>query len=111
MCNVFAARTMAAFAADVPLSDLLGVNVVADGMAAVASRAGRSFHVVRRIKIAPPIRARTHEVLAPLVILDLPLDREREIVVADLGEVTLLPNASVNECHLLARERRNRVGG
>ena len=39
MRDVFAARAVAAFASDVPLGDLFGMNVVADGVTAVASRA------------------------------------------------------------------------
>ncbi len=55
MRRVLAARTVAALAAHVPLGDLLGVDVVANGMAAVARGAGRPLHVVGRIKLRPPI--------------------------------------------------------
>jgi hypothetical protein len=108
MGDVFAARTMAAFAADVPFRDLLGVNVVVDGVTAITRRACRSLHVVRRIKGGPPVGARIRDViLEPLLVLDVPLHRKRIVVVAYLREVALLPDTAVNKSHLLLCEHRN----
>ena len=44
--DMLAAGSVAAFAANIPLCDLLGVNVIVDGMAAVAGRSSGSLHVV-----------------------------------------------------------------
>src|SRR5690348_895860 len=102
MCDMFAAGAMAAFAANVPLSDLLCVNVIADGMAAVAKRACGAVEVVTGIKRSPPIASGgRHLIFAPFFVYDFPLHRKREIVIADFCEVTLLPNASVDERHLV----------
>ena len=58
--NMFAARTMTFFAAHVPFCDLLRFHVVVYGVAAVASRPRRTFHVVGWIERDPPVRVRLH---------------------------------------------------
>src|SRR6267143_1418485 len=73
MGDVLAARTVATFAADVPLNDLFRVNVVVDGVAAVARGAGGSLHVVRRIKRLPPIRSLGDKIRAPDMVGHVPL--------------------------------------
>src|ERR1700722_20434340 len=98
------AAAMAALAANVPLGDLLGADVVAHGVAAVAERTRRSLHVVGRIQRGPPVRAVLDEVAPPDAMGDVPLRRLDEVVVADLGEIPLLPAASVDEGHALPRE-------
>src|SRR5215469_3227180 len=103
---VFAAWTMASFAADIPFCDPLGVDVIAYRMTAVASRAGGSLQVVRRKKRHPPVRTLADEILAPFVILYLPLSRQREIVVSYLREISLLPKTTVNEGDLIQSEFR-----
>src|SRR5215467_7638716 len=111
MSHVFAARTVTAFTAYVPLCDLLGVDVVANGVAAIASWARRALHVVVGVEGRPPVGAVRHFVGAPGFVGDIPLRREWEIVVPNLGEVTLLPEAAVNEGYLVLRKLRDRVGG
>src|SRR5215469_5158129 len=103
---MFAAWTMASFATNIPFCDLLGVDVIAYGMAAIACRAGRSLHVVRRIKRHPPVRTLADEILAPFVILYLPLSRQRKIVVSYFCKISLLPKAAVNEGDLIQTEFR-----
>src|SRR6478752_4534242 len=107
---MFAARTVAPLAADVPLRDLLRVNVVSNRMAAVASWASRSLHIVRRIILRPPVGAGFYEIFTPCMVLDFPLHGQRVIIIADFGEVSLLPEASVNEGDLVAREFCDGVG-
>jgi hypothetical protein len=41
---------------------------------------------------------------------DVPLDRKREIIVADLLEVSLLPPAAVNEGNVVLGETKDRIG-
>lgn len=87
-------------AADIPLSHLLGVNVVADRVAAIAKRSGRTVHIVGRIKRSPPIATgRRYLILAPLLIYDLPLHGQWEIVIADFRKVTLFPNTAIDKCN------------
>ena len=45
MFNMVAAGSVAALAADVPLQDLFGMNVVVDGVAAIACGAGGTLHM------------------------------------------------------------------
>src|SRR5579864_475534 len=100
MCSVLASRTVAALAAYVPFGDLLSVDVVVDRMAAVAGGAGGPFHVVRGIERLPPIGSRRDKVLPPDVVSNVPLCRLGKIIVADFGEVALLPDAAVNQSNL-----------
>ncbi len=84
---MLAAGTVAAFAAHVPLRHLLGVDVVVDGVATVASRASWSLHVARGIISRPPIRSGIgHMVLQPLFVAYVPLHGQRIVVVANLGK-------------------------
>ena len=110
MRDVLTAGTVAAFAADIPFRDLLGVDVVVDGVAAVAGRAGGPLHVVGGIEGRPPVCAGVRDViLEPLLVADVPLHRQRVVVVANLREVALLPLAAVDESHLILRELRDVV--
>src|SRR5690242_18159720 len=102
MRDVLAAGTVATLAAHIPFRNLLSVDVVTNRVAAVTGWTCWTFHVVGRIELRPPVCTWTYEVFTPLVILDLPLDRQGEVIVAQLGEVTLLPNTAVNKCHLIA---------
>src|SRR6266478_695399 len=104
MFNMVAAGSVAAPAADVPLQDLLGMNVVVDGVAAIAGGAGGTLHIVWRIERFPPIRSFGYKVGTPNVVGDIPLRRLRKIVIADFCEVTLLPETAVDECYLALRE-------
>src|SRR5579871_6845063 len=102
MRRVLAARAVATFTADVPLDDLFRVNIVTDRMTAITKRASGPVHIVRRIESRPPVATgRRHYVLAPLVVLDLPLHRQWEIVFSDLCKVTLLPDAAIDERDLI----------
>src|SRR5712664_729019 len=104
MGDVLAAWTMATFAAYVPLQDHFSVNVVVDGVAAIARGAGRALHVVGRIEGFPPIRALGNEIGAPNVVGNVPLRGFGKVVIADFREVTLLPEASVDERYLVLRK-------
>src|SRR6185437_4247413 len=105
MRGVFATGAMAPFTAHIPLGHLLRVNIVTDRMTAITKRTSGAMHIVRRIEGRPPIAAcRRHYVLAPFVILNFPLYRQRKIVITDFCEITLLPNASIDERDLVLRK-------
>src|SRR5271156_312391 len=83
MGNVFAAWTVTAFAAYVPLGDLFGVNVITDGVAAVAGRSGRTLHVVGWVVRSPPICSSVWYVVGPpCFIADVPLSRKWIVVIS-----------------------------
>src|SRR5258708_8602091 len=96
MRHVLAAGAVAAFAADVPLGDFFGVDIVADGVAAVAGGAGGPLHIVGRIERHPPVSAVGNEIGAPDFVDDVPLRGFGVIVIATFGEVTVLPGAAVD---------------
>ena len=105
VCDMVATRTVTPFAADVPLSYLLGVNVIPDRMTAVAKRSRWAVHVVRWVESGPPVASRGRNLIfTPFLVLNLPLHGQREIVVPDFCEVALLPNAAVNKSDLILRE-------
>lgn len=108
---VFAAWAVTLFAANVPLDNFLGVNVVTNGMAAIAGWACGPLHVVRRIKGLPPVSSLCNEIEAPLVYRDIPLSGLWVVVVANLREVALLPQGTVNQRDLIFGEFRDCVGG
>ena len=110
MGDVLATGTVAAFAADIPFRHLLGVDVVVDGVAAIAGRAGRPLDIVRGIENRPPISSGVWNViLQPLFVADVPLNGKRVVVGADFGEVSLFPLAAIDESHLVFAERGNLV--
>ena len=98
------AGTVASLTADIPRCDLLSVDVVANRMATVARRPSWSLQIVGRIKRYPPVGAITDEVLTPSVILDLPLSRQREIIVSDFRKISLFPKTTVDEGDLIQGE-------
>src|SRR5581483_5618692 len=98
---MFTSRPVTTLTTYIPFGYPLGVNVVSDGMAAIARWPGWAFHIVGRVILRPPIRPGADEIFAPNMILNFPLSRQRIVVVADLGEVTLLPNTAVNEGDLV----------
>ena len=102
--RMLASRPMAAFAADIPFHNLLGPDVVIHGVAAVAGRAGRPLHVVRRIKRLPPIRPFGDRIRLPGAVGDVPLGWLRIIVIPNPREVTLLPDAPVHQRDLVLGE-------
>ena len=105
------AWTVAGLAADIPLRRFFGPDVIVDGMTAIARRPGGTLEIAGRIVGRPPIGAGVRDVVgSPRLVGDVPLNRKRIIVVADAREVALLPNAAVDEGHLIARERRDGIG-
>src|SRR6202140_5572909 len=111
MRNMLATRAVAALTPDIPFRNLLGLNVVVHRVAAIAGWPRGSLHVVRRIERRPPIPAfRGDHIRTPAVIADDPLHRQRKIIVANLGEIALLPKTAVNESNLILGEPGNLVG-
>src|SRR6266513_727438 len=80
------------------------MNVVVDGVAAIAGGTGGTLHIVWRIERCPPIRSFGYKVGTPNVVGDIPLRRLRKKVIADFWEITLLPATAVDECYLVLRE-------
>ena len=111
MGHMLASRSVAALTPDIPFRDLLGLDVVVHRVAAIAGWPRGSLHVVRRIERCPPIPAfRGDHIRTPGMIADDPLHRQRKIIVADLGEIALLPQAAVDEGNLILVEPGNVVG-
>src|SRR5258708_23390620 len=104
MLHVLASRPVAPFATYVPLRHLFGVDVVIDGMATVACRTCGPLHIVGRIKRRPPVGPIRHEIWPPNVVRDIPFPLPPKISTASLREVTLLPNAAVNQRDLVPGE-------
>src|SRR4051794_39721455 len=73
--SVVLSRSMAFFAADVPLRDASRSRVVIHRMAAIAKGAGRTLSIVRRVKGHPPVGALPDEIRAPDFMGDVPLRR------------------------------------
>src|ERR1700756_1095060 len=74
MRHMLAPRSVAALTPDIPFRNLLGLNVVAHGVAAIAGWTCGPLPVVRRIKRGPPIPAfRGDHIRTPGVIADDPL--------------------------------------
>src|SRR3984893_2091152 len=109
--GMLAARTVAAFAADIPLGNLFCVDVVVDRVAAVAGGAGGALKIIRGVERGPPVRTVGYEVGTPDVIGDVPLGGLWVIVVSDFGEVTLLPETAVNQSDVVFGELGDFVGG
>src|SRR5258707_12081866 len=109
MLHMLASWAVASFAAHIPLRHLFGVDVVIDRVAAIACRTCGPLHIVRRIKWRPPVGSIGHEIWPPNTVGDIPLGRFRKIVVSLFREVTLLPNAPVNQGDLVLSESSNVV--
>ena len=105
-----AAGSMAGFAADIPFGDALRLDVVVDRVAAIAERTGRPLHIVVWIKRRPPVGVLRHMVGQPARVRDVPLRRQREIVVALAREIALLPPAAIDKGDVVQRERQFGVG-
>src|SRR5579863_5652294 len=106
---MIAPRAVAALAADVPLRDRLGLDVVVHRMTAVAQRAGRPLHIVRRIKLSPPVGIILDEVAAKKLVRDVPRHRLRIVVVTDLRKIALLPYAAIDQGDVFLFERHQRI--
>src|ERR1700674_2367907 len=96
-----AARAVALFAADIPFSHCFDRNIIVDGMAAIAERPGSPLEIIRRIERSPPVGGIGHKIPPPHFVRDVPLGWLWKIVVADFGEIALLPAAAVNECDIV----------
>src|SRR4029077_10576770 len=81
MSHMLCARTVAAFAAHVPLSYGVRPGVEVHRVAPVAERTGRALPGVRGIELWPPIGAVPDKVRQPLLVRDIPLCRKHEIIV------------------------------
>src|ERR1700722_15872534 len=110
MRRVLAACAVTFFAAYIPFGNLLRLDVVVDGVASVAGWSSGPLHVVWRIERFPPVSSRLDEIRQPFFMANVPLRGLREVVVADLLEVPLLPDASVNEGDIFSRKLRVRDG-
>src|SRR5579859_4834796 len=103
--DMLASRPVASFAADVPLGDLLCMDVVVHRVAAIAGWSCRPLHVVRRIKGGPPVRALVrHMIRKPRSFSDVPLNRQRIIIAANLCEIALFPDGAIHKSDLVFRE-------
>src|SRR4051812_49153639 len=80
--HMFAARAMAALAADVPFGDGLLLDVVFHRVTAVAERAGGAHEIVGWIERRPPIRALGGEIGPPYFVGHIPLRRLGIIIIA-----------------------------
>src|ERR1700747_1425823 len=97
MCDVLTAWTVAAFAADVPLRYLLGVDVIVHRVTAIAGWPRRTLHIVGGIIGRPPVCAGVGNVVFhPLLVTDVPLHRQRIVIVADLREIALFPLTAID---------------
>src|SRR5580704_4189516 len=109
MLHMLTARSVAFFAANVPLSDLLGEDVVVDGVTSIAGWTCGPLHIVRRIKGLPPVSPLSHEIRPPDSMDHIPLCGFREVIVSSPREVTLFPEAAVNPGELVLREFGNGI--
>ena len=108
---MLAARAMAAFTPYVPLRYAVIADTEIHRMAAVAQGTGGPLEIARRVKWDPPIGAVGDDVGAPHAVLHVPLGRLRVVVVADLGEVALLPETAVDQRYLVQCESVHGVRG
>src|SRR5689334_12066757 len=105
-----AAGSMTSLAADVPFGYTLRLDVVINGMTAVAERACRALVIVRGIEGHPPIRPLFDEIRTPDAVHDVPLRPQRIIIVALLTKISLLPLTAVNERYIVLLELQQRIG-
>jgi len=99
--NVLATRSMTLFAADVPLRHGFGLDVVVYRVASIARRAGGAIEIGRTIIRYPPVSACFDVIREPHLLRDVPLRRERKIILAPLGEIPLLVATPVYEGDIL----------
>ena len=107
--HMFTAWPVATFAANVPLGDRFGLDVVIDRVTAVARRSCWAFEIIRRIERGPPVRSVFHEIRSPDLVCDIPLRRFREIVIPYFLEVALLPFAPVDKGNVIFGEVYERI--
>src|SRR5438105_3081799 len=107
---VFAAGPVASFAAHIPFREAVIVKIEIYGMTTVAGSARGPLEIVGRVEGRPPIGAISDEVWPPDMVHDVPLRWLRIIIVGDLREVALLPDATVNKPHIVASELLHIIG-
>jgi hypothetical protein len=104
-----ASRTMAFFTSNIPLGHGLGLQIVVNGMAAIAGRACWPIGVLRAIKWHPPVGASLDVIGKPFLVFYIPLCRKWKVVITNFGEVPLLPQASIGKRYLIQGERAKRI--
>ncbi len=97
LLHVLTSWAMTLLTPDVPLRHLLGVHIVVDGVAAIAGRPGWTSHVVRGIVWSPPVGSGFDVISTPDLMGNVPLGRQRKIVVTDFLEIPLLPLRSMTK--------------
>src|SRR5260370_17572674 len=98
--GVLTAGAMTLLTSHVPFRNGLGLDVVVNRMAAVAKGSGRARGVCLRIELGPPVGAHRDVVRPQHLMSQVPLRAKREIVVAYLLEIPLLPLGAVNHRNL-----------
>jgi hypothetical protein len=109
MGGVKTAGTVAFLTTNVPLGDLVGVDVVIHGVAAVAERASGTLLVGLAVERNPPVSSLLDVKWKPALFIDVPLGRLDEVVIPDFCEVALLVAAAVDKSDLLEIEGDERI--
>lgn len=78
------AWSVALFAPNVPLRHLLRLDVVVDGVTAIAGRTCGPFRIAWAVVGNQPIRSSLNVIGEPTLLCDVPLRGERVVVVAAL---------------------------
>src|SRR6516164_933870 len=102
--HMSASRTVAPLTANIPFADGFGRNIVVHRMASVAKRSSWPLEIIRWVQRRPPVGSIRHEIAPPHFVRDVPLSRLREIIVADLGKISLLPAAAIDERYTVLRK-------
>src|SRR3954465_6523758 len=76
-------------------------------MTSITGRTGGAVEVCWPIERDPPVGSCLYVVGKPFLLRHVPLSREREVVIAPLGEVPLLIAAPVNERDIIEGESTN----
>ena len=103
--DIFASRTLdvktagavALLTANVPLRDLLGLDVVVDRMASIAEGTGRALRVGLTVERHPPVSPFFNMKRQPFGFLDVPLGGQDKVVVTDPCKKSLLPSTAIDE--------------
>ena len=103
-------RPMALFAAYIPFRHFFGFHVVIDGVAAIAGWSSRPVGIAWTVIGRPPIGSGLDMVREPPLLRDVPLCRQREVVVATLHEVALLVAAAIDECDVVETKGADGIG-
>ena len=94
----------------VPFRDSPGLRVVIYRMAPIAQGTRRTRRIFTRVDGGPPISSHRYVIGPPNLIHHVPLRTQREVIVADLLKVALLPLAAVGERDVLLLEGNERIG-